>query len=196
MTAQTTDPLINDFRWGAYRGSIVAIVGPIGSGKTTTANALNSYKRISFADALREEVAGVLSTTPEQKAAILAEMRDPKVKAKWRHILQAWGTIRRNMDEDYWVHCLADTMFEAVNDRKHVVIDDCRYNNEHTFLRQHGAKFFSLAPNPEYSTDPEFDKHASEQDWKLFPVDMHLPWGPVEERTGAILQYMQQLGLY
>lgn len=192
----TTDPLINDFRWGAYRGSIVVLVGPIGSGKTTTANAFVSYKRISFADALREEVALVFETASERRDAILAEMRDPKAKAKWRHMLQAWGTIRRNLNEDYWVNKLATTMTPLLADRKHVVIDDCRYNNEHTFLRQHGAKFFSLAPNPEYSTDPEFDKHTSEQDWKLFPVDMHLPWGPVEERVGAILHYMQQLGLY
>lgn len=180
-----------------YRGPIISVFGPIGSGKTTTAKFLegqHDFVKVSFADALREEVATALAVeegkfSVELKARIIAEMLDPLTKEQYRPVLQWWGSYRRKQDKDYWIKKLLPPVFELVEKNYAIVIDDCRYANEYKALTQMGASFYRLDPNPETVIDAtdETRNHASEKDWSYFRAHQTLAWMPVPERAERIL---------
>lgn len=179
-----------------YRGSVVVLFGPISSGKSTTANALEptGFIRLSFADALREEVAKALA--PDEVDKTVALMRSPETKEYYRPLLQWWGSNRRVTDKDYWVRKLLQKLNEHLVRRQHIVIDDCRYKNERVALNQYGATFFLLAPNPDALVQHQAELHESERDWRIFPYNAYLPWIPPTERADAIISYLKTLSLY
>lgn len=163
----------------------IAFVGPIGSGKTTTAAWYIKYfhaVRLSFADPLKIEIADALADTPEQAWQYLLEMKDPVMKAQWRTIMQWWGTeFRRNrFGENYWVD---KAMEQVKNDvtGQFWVSDDCRFMNEYEVLKKEGFKFARLLPEKEVPSS-----HASEDEWKLFDVDLEVPWEDLQQRIEKI----------
>jgi len=181
----------------------VAFIGPIRSGKSTTAAAmLRKYggTKLSFADALREEVAGVLANecadSPDTcdivKTNMLHEMTDPVLKKKYRTILQWWGTeFRREIcrSEDYWVHRFVDKLSNTPAPHW---VDDCRFTNEYNMLRKLGFYFIKLEPNPEEREDvASMSKHSSEEEWNRFDVNAYITWKPIEERVDAISRFLE-----
>lgn len=156
----------------------IALIGPQGSGKTTLAKYLAASKgfaRHSFADALREEIAAAMATPEFPAGRIRAQMDDPVLKASWRPLMQLWGSeIRRDLfDRDYWVRKLEDVI-QSADHRRPIVVDDCRYPNEHEMLLRHGFKFIKLAPHPE-GRHVE-DNHSSELHWPFWPVAGEVEW--------------------
>ena len=183
----------------------VAFIGPIRSGKSTMATAMaQKYggTKLSFADALREEVADMLSkyvsSVPSEqsilKANMLIEMTNPGLKKKYRTILQWWGTeFRREIchDENYWVNKLVDKIATTATTGPFWV-DDCRFANEYNMLRKLGFYFVKLEPNPDETEDvASVSKHASEEDWSRFDVNAYITWKPIEERVDAISRFLE-----
>lgn len=177
------------------RGPIVAVFGPIGSGKSTTAAYLEDacgFKRASFADNLRYRVAKMLireELVKEQTSEVLGILMDPATKEAYRPLLQWWGAYCRKQDLEYWVNPLVAKALEITRNSFPVVIDDCRYTNEYLALKRQGGVFFRLAPAPDAL--PSSTAHESEQDWPSFKAVMTLPWAPPEERVGQILSYLR-----
>lgn len=178
----------------------IVLVGQPGSGKTTIADALVRLvggERLSFAGALKDEVAealgwGALSRNVVQQSRSLARfhrerMDSEAVKDEYRPLLQAWGSFRRAMDEDYWVRIVT----AGIKPDQFYVVDDCRYFNEEAALRRYGFKFVLLGPGE--TTRPltgEQAAHASEKDWPEFKVDALVSYtrGPeIQARTVAAL---------
>lgn len=185
----------------SYRAPIVVLFGPIGSGKTTTANELIAqyrFNRVSFADALRREVAQMLLDTgmapDDDLLSLIAQMVDPETKEKFRPLLQWWGKYRRdNFSIDYWLDRLVSRATREAAQGARMVVDDCRYKNEYLALKRHGAVFFRLQENPRTQTIAT--DHESERDWPTFSQDLTLPWAPVMERANTILGRLRVLDL-
>lgn len=174
----------------------IVFVGEPGSGKTSISEELMKmlgWDRLSFAAPLKAEVAVGLDRGDGSGTWLdhLGAMADPKRKDAYRPLLQAWGSFRRNQDENYWVNKLHADMIEG----EHYVIDDCRYWNEYHFLRARGFRFVYLisGKTTRYLTGEQAE-HESERDWPGFPIDMSLSYeaGPrnqaerVAERFGLL----------
>lgn len=169
----------------------VAFVGPLRAGKSTMARYFRAYDQwsslLSFAGALKEEVAEAVATNPSDRRRILGEMADPNEKHKWRKLLQLWGTeIRRDMyGENYWV----DKVEEQLIDNPHLYFwsDDCRFPNEYEMLKKYNFAFVRCWPNPKDELLAVHEtNHASEEAWSQFAVDVELPWLTVSERVDLV----------
>lgn len=189
-----------------YRGPIVAIYGPIGCGKTTTADYLTGscgFEKVSFAAALRLEAAEMLvgrqqvfvSARDQQAAvdALIAMMKDPATKERFRSLLQWLGTYRRDDDLDYWINKAMPTITDMAATGNAVVIDDCRYANEYLALKRHGAIFVEQQSKP--GADIRIEEHASEKDWPNFTANLTLPWDTVDSRANSIIGLLKVMGL-
>lgn len=163
----------------------LAFIGPIGSGKSTMAMAVAERygaERLSFAGALKDELAGAFALGRDSESCFREEMDDPARKAFWRTALQWWGEARRiRYGDGYW----AARVDDEIRDGSYVV-DDCRYDNEAEMLLRHGFLLVRLAPGPDYDwTDPKH-AHASERDWPNWKADLTLPWASVEQRLAWV----------
>jgi hypothetical protein len=146
---------------------IVAFCGSAHSGKTTASNILvqtHGFRKISFADALKDAVAPVFgwdrkrlaAETPEDRA--WRELPDPfwsnvfgkAVTPRW--VLQNVGTelFRNQMHNDIWVRAMQRTVLN--NPGVNYTIDDCRFPNEFSLLREMGAMMVWVVrpPVPEW----------------------------------------------
>jgi dephospho-CoA kinase len=115
---------------------LIGIAGKAGSGKSTVAGFLVSqygFQRLSFAEPLKEMLL---------KAGICS--RDElyvKKSAFSRWIMQKVGTdiFRNQIDPDFWVKKMAEKLNSLDNDSSKVVIDDVRFLNEASLVKQHGG---------------------------------------------------------
>jgi hypothetical protein len=130
---------------------IIGISGKMGTGQTTLAThlaELGGGRGVSFADALREEVADVFSVPVE--ALTSRECKDlMRVPVGFqtlsvRELLQWWGALRRQGDPLYWV----DKTLSGVDaDQKDLtIIDDVRYRNEAAAIIATGGYLIRLHP--------------------------------------------------
>ena len=168
----------------------VSFIGGFHSGKTSTAALLGGHFKslgfehchLSFAGPLREEIADALATPNYPRSTILREMSDEHLKARWRHIMQFWGTeVRRQMfDADYWVHKMLIVMqdFEEDHGGGDILFttDDCRFGNERAALVDKGFKFVRLSRGGDLDRATRHDVHASEQEWRHWKPDLNIPW--------------------
>ena len=165
---------VKERRLFVARPTGIALVGQPGSGKSSIADALVRLvggERLSFAGALKDEVAEALGYAGMLYDFHRARMNDPATKDEYRSVLQAWGSFRRAQDEDYWVRIVT----AGIKPDQFYVVDDCRYFNEEATLRRYGFKFVLLEPGE--TTRPltgEQAEHASEKDWPEFKVDLLL----------------------
>lgn len=170
----------------------IIISGPLRSGKTTTANALiealNYGNKLSFAEALKREVAKACATSMSEELRYYAEMQNPDTKEFWRTTLQWWGTeLRRNRyGADYWVNKTEDYM--VGNPDIFWVSDDCRFPNELKMLRKYAFGFVRLAPNPDTKVQG-IANHQSEDIDALGEPDLYLEWKPVQNRVLEIIKH-------
>lgn len=139
---------------------ILGITGKKRSGKDTLCEILNDVPNIpvlrrAFADPLKEEVAAMLGVS--------LEFLEKHKVTHYRGLLQWWGTeYRRQMfSEQYWlVRMGAFIEFISGNSKPNqvLVVTDCRFPNEATYLREHGATIIKVERPSLVSTD----SHASE----------------------------------
>jgi hypothetical protein len=130
---------------------LLAFCGARGAGKTTVAQAIvdryQDFVRMSFADPIREEAAATL-----QHARMLDPLVDQYLKSHPpfahgfkdqpipglgitpRDLLIQTGSARREEDPLYWVNAMKQRI---LNEPRHVVIDDLRYDSEMRFVRGH-----------------------------------------------------------
>lgn len=138
---------------------VVAFVGQQGSGKSTLADALVTncnYTRVSFADALREDVAELYGLTLEEMRTSKGVAMEKLGGATPRQILQRYGAFRRAEDSEHWVKRM-DAKLQGPN---LYVIDDLRYHNEEAMLRAHDTLIVRL----DSGHAPIDDNHESERD--------------------------------
>lgn len=149
----------------------IFITGYAGSGKDTLGMALVKYAgftRLSFADALKEEVADHLGITVVELNAR---------KAEFRQLLQEWGTRKRDGDEDYWVK---EWYRRRVLIGGPVVCSDMRYPNEAFFGLEIGGLLLRVVVSEEEriarlkERDGRFDPR-----WGNHPSELHIPNLPV-----------------
>lgn len=145
---------------------IVGLSGKIGCGKTWCANRLvellPNARRMSFADALREEVAallGVKLSLVHKSAFKGMSFRIGTRMLTGREVLQWWGTeIRRAADPDYWVNQAYDRAwaFSGI-----VIFDDVRMPNEAQMVQDAGGLLLRIDPYPGWQPGPNAS-HISE----------------------------------
>jgi hypothetical protein len=181
------------------------IAGPLRGGKTTTADALLKAmgygEKLSFATALKLEVAQACSKDDREAVQFYDEMLNPDTKAFWRVILQWWGTElrRERYAADYWVTQLDNYIEEQLeaDPNRFFVSDDCRFPNELEMLRRHGFAFAMLEGQPLAAEDAGIPGHQSEDLASLGEPDLYIPWMPVQARVEKLLSYFEiQPSLY
>ena len=134
-----------------------------GCGKTTAANLFIEHQRVSFAAPLKRAVWRLLADlglsglryTYADKEAII-----PELGVSARHMMQTLGTEwgRACIHPDFWVMIARAETQRIMNDGGSVVIDDVRFPNEATMIRDLGGELWRIdRPGVIYSGD-----HSSE----------------------------------
>ena len=150
---------------------ILGLTGPQGVGKTTLANLLVKecgYKRIGFADALRDATSIIFGLHPD---AYQYPMKEQPLAA-WggrtpRQLLQLLGTeVGRQIDPDVWVKAWARQVEREA--WANVVADDVRFDNEARAIKDMGGMVVRLE---RYSFSSPADAHTSEHGLTLQPDD-------------------------
>jgi len=146
-------------------GFRIALTGRMGTGKSTLAEFLKNsfgFQRRSFAAKLKE---------------MAREMFD--MKSKDRVLLQTLGSKLREVQSDVWAKYVIDEINETAPLR--VVIDDMRYLNEATALKENGFKLVGLYALKEsilkrrpVGFTPETARHPSETETDEIHVDCAL----------------------
>ena len=134
-----------------------------GCGKTTAANLFIEHQRVSFAAPLKRAVWRLLDDlnlegfryARTDKEAII-----PELGVSARHMMQTLGTEwgRACIHPDFWVMIARTETQRIMNDGRSVVIDDVRFPNEATMIRDLGGELWRIdRPGVIYSGD-----HSSE----------------------------------
>jgi hypothetical protein len=116
-------------------------------GKDTVANYMvekYGFKKLSFADPLKQACAAIFHLNKEQLYGNLKEVIDPFWNATPRYILQKVGTdcLRNVYDKDVWVRsteCLINQ-----NPTVDFVIPDCRFLNEVSAIKRWGGRLLRV----------------------------------------------------
>ncbi len=167
---------------------IIGLVGFQGSGKDTFARFLPGYKKISFADAIKDCAASFFGWDRVKLEGYTAEDRlwretvDPWWSQRLgmpgltpRFVLRHFGTeiFRTHFHPDFWVYIVERKIAEGGK----WVVTDCRFPNEFAMLRKYGAKighiwrgkvpeWFNKAREDHEYTHPEIEQlHVSETAW-------------------------------
>jgi hypothetical protein len=118
-----------------------------GSGKSTVADMLWDYKRLSFADPLRKFSAQILSSLGYNGLACLRDKKEEKIAelgVSPRQMMQTLGTEwgRSCIHPDLWIMVAAGTVEEQLKRGRNVVIDDVRFPNEAEMIRRLGGELW------------------------------------------------------
>ncbi len=158
----------------------LALCGRMRSGKDSIADYLIEefgYKKLSFAQALKEEVSKAVGCTVE-------EMNEEPLRSQIRPVLQVWGTeFRRSQNPDYWVAKLRDKITDILEVAPYVVTD-VRFLNEISMLRNFGFLVvnvdmdyddvvdFLMALGKSESVAIDLLSHPSENEWQKAEFDV------------------------
>lgn len=130
--------------------SNIAIVGEMGSGKTTLANALieqHGFRRVSFAGRLKEIAARVYEPSPEGQYGVVEKTKQYEVwpldegdsyVISGREVLQRLGQSVKELDRLFWVRWLMNDIDAGMYGDGPFVTDDCRFVYEAEALRERG----------------------------------------------------------
>ncbi|MCS7316714.1 MAG: hypothetical protein NZZ41_00120 [Candidatus Dojkabacteria bacterium] len=160
---------------------LLGLVGKKNSGKDTLGNYLEkkyNFTKLSFAEPLKKitsilfewEMNLLEGNTP--KSRIWREQKDEywssKLKQDFtpRKALQTIGTdiFRKNFDENIWIYIIEKKILKNINDKnQHIVITDCRFENECKFIKEYGGILFFISRKESFLND----EHDSENIEKL-----------------------------
>jgi hypothetical protein len=151
--------------------NIIAFAGPAGAGKTTCAQYLvqrHGYERMSFATPMYKMLEALGLGWPKTQAE--KEANIPWLGVSWRHAATTLGTEwgRQMINKDLWVICA----LRACNPKGNYVIDDCRFENEATFIRGSGGLIVHITGRKMENTQAA--NHASEAGIAVQPADYYL----------------------
>ena len=119
----------------------IAIIGKMGSGKTTLANYIKNtydYTILSFAAPVKKYATEIFN-----------------IQTKDRAILQDFAQKIKEIDPNVWVNYL---IRQITTDN--IIVDDLRFPNEYNALKQLGFIFIKL------EIEPEFQKERLKQTYK------------------------------
>jgi hypothetical protein len=154
---------------------LIGIAGHARSGKDTVGNFIkeNFQRRnkdarvVSFAHCLRQE----LDSFCLDNLGISAFTTDDNEKKLIRPLLVCWGTeIRRNIDEDYWIRSLEQTL----NDSTQYIITDLRFENEHRWIKSNGGITLYL-DREQISPANQYEKENNAILAKIVDYVWHMP---------------------
>ena len=150
---------------------LIALTGPAGSGKTTAAEALmeQGWTRVKFAATLKN-MARCMGLTDDHIEGHLKE--EP---VEWlggrtpRYVMQSLGTEwgRRMIHPQVWVWITQREILSNLAHGRHVVVDDCRFDNEAAMIRQLGGKIVRLEGRGGIAGGHESEKGVSEWDMTI-----------------------------
>lgn len=146
---------------------IVALIGYAGVGKTEVANYLvlkHGFTHLKFASGLKDMLRA-LGLGERSIEGDLKERKSTLLCGKTpRHAMITLGTEwgRNCIGEDLWVNVLQrkiESLKRVNGDGLKVVVDDCRFLNEGTMLRDMGAKVWRITrPGVEAKIDHPSEK--------------------------------------
>lgn len=172
---------------------IIALSGKAQAGKTYVARLIAGHIPGSvvrgFASELRAELtrAGIPETFLQEKTPAA------------RTLMQAWGAARRATDPAHWVRALRAEA-EHLENRgcPLLLIDDLRFENEATWLRQAGAYLIRLRrirardEAPALSMDQQLDESETALDfYKDWNMDVAISSGDEVKLAGVALHAAQ-----
>ncbi len=111
----------------------LAIIGLMGSGKTTFAELLKDYGyiKISIADKVKQ---------------ICSELFNMPLYHKNRKLIQDVAENMKEINENVWINYTINTINTLDPHHEHKwVVDDCRFPNEYQILKENGFKFLYLS---------------------------------------------------
>lgn len=161
----------------------IGILGEARHGKDEVASVLVEefgYVRRGFADALKEDVGLALAVwtdrgNPEHRAYARRYIDSLKRISEIRTLLQAYGSARRALERDYWVHRLFAWADKALFPGERLVVPDVRFRNEAEALKARGFLLVRVArPGFDNGLTPEQRAHPSEDELRDYPVDYTL----------------------
>lgn len=133
---------------------IIAFCGYSRVGKDTAAVFLPNFRRIAFADQLKEDLAGFILTHYGIDVWHMTEEEKKLV----RPMLVEHGRIKRAMNPNHWID-LVDTkmhLLQQVGAASDFVITDLRYPNEAKYVLDKGGKVVLLSrPGYEAANEEE-----------------------------------------
>lgn len=150
---------------------ITGIIGRKSCGKSTAATTLadqNGFTVVKFADPLKEMlrtlfyVAGYDETEIER--FIEGDLKESPVDIlngkSARHAMQTLGTEwgRNQIGEEFWTNLF----ISRAGQRRLVVCDDCRFENEANLIADNGGVLIRLLRPDQDAAGPAPDKHPSE----------------------------------
>lgn len=167
----------------------IAFVGKAGAGKTTLARFMASefgYTRLSFAKKVKEFTGAILLR--------------PINKTRDRAALQAMGDGMRQSDSTIWIRWF-EWELRAVEEQdvENIVVDDCRYLNEASFLKKEGFVLVRVAGRQEPLAAEQAD-HISETEQEKIKCDFEIDNGGTLNKTlqqlGKVLADKKKMGMY
>lgn len=181
----------------------IALVGKMGSGKTTIANALaeyHGYKRISWADGVRY-VASLAYGPIDYNRHYQVRLPDNSTgMLTGRQVLQRVGTdaLRNNVDMDFWIKAMFNRLNTVPNGGPWVV-DDSRFDNEAMAARANGWLTVQVKINEDSRLErirrlyPEADSttisHSSENSFSNAYIDIAI-WNTTPDVRKTVEELM------
>lgn len=116
---------------------LIAFTGKKRSGKDTAAQALEGFRKESFAAPIRKAVADILDWSPEELEIWKEERIEWLDGVTARHMMQTLGTEwgRHKIHPELWLRALE----RRIRQCPRVVITDVRFDNEAEFVKKLGG---------------------------------------------------------
>jgi hypothetical protein len=156
-------------------------------GKDTAADYLvehHGFKKIAFAEPLKEAAKIIYGLTDEQVYGNLKEVIDPFWDETPRQILQTAGTnaLRTHHRQDIWVMATKRRLVKEPN--ANWILSDCRFKNEAEMVKSLGGFVIRVDANFPGRKRIETSNHASE-------IDMldYTGWDWVLENNSTLEEY-------
>lgn len=149
---------------------IIMLSGKKGSGKSTIADLLLGYERMSFATPIKNAASAIFTDTPyvaAKKGQVIRELNGITM----REVLQNLGQGIREFEPGFWANHMLMRM--KLSHGAKFVIDDWRYPNEARILQDAGASICTVritVNNDEGHTD----KHSTEIALDDFDFDLRI----------------------
>lgn len=167
---------------------MIGICGEGESGKDTLAELLGfeyGYHRHALADSLKEDIGRLLWPLESTTIGVIRVNNQKKTNPDMRSMLQAYGSLMRQQDENFWI----DRLLKKIHSDSAVVVPDVRFLNEIALVRQRaGIMMLVERPGHENNLTAEQRAHATEQEWRTYKN-----WDIVIRNDGAPTDMIEQI---